>query len=54
VPVLAELYQRLGRARGDVDLSRLLRDLGVSIDGQKVRFDDGAKLAPLRSALVRP
>lgn len=53
VPVLRELHRRMGSAPYPVDLEALFRDLGVTVRGDSVTYDDGARLAPLRRALVQ-
>jgi hypothetical protein len=50
-PVLRELYDRLGKKPGTVDLAELFRVLGVSGTGDGLRFDDGAPYASIRRAL---
>jgi hypothetical protein len=52
VPVLRELYARMGRARADVDLARLFEELGVRIERDRVSFDDRAPLAAIREAIT--
>ena len=54
VNVLQELYAKFKDAPGDVDLEKLWRELGVSIAGNEVTFDDKAPLAKVREALTRP
>jgi hypothetical protein len=51
-PVLRELYDRLGKAPGTVDLAELFRVLGVSGSSGGLRFDDGAPYAAIRRALA--
>ena len=50
-PVLRELYDRLGKEPGTVDLAALFRVLGVSGRGDGLRFDDDAPYASIRRAL---
>jgi hypothetical protein len=52
--VLADLYAKQGRTRGDVDVEALLKSLGVAWSNGAVRFDEHAPLAPLRRAMVKP
>jgi hypothetical protein len=53
--VLRDLYDRLARRPGKVDLRALWAKLGVRIEGRgRVRFDDGAPLAKLRRAMSQP
>jgi hypothetical protein len=51
--VLSELYARMAKAPGDVDLDALYAELGVArVDGEIV-FDDDAPLAHVRRAMTR-
>ncbi len=52
--VLADLYTRQGRTRGDVDVDGLLRSLGVGWSNGAIRFDEKAPLAALRRAMIKP
>lgn len=52
--VVSELYGRLGRSRGDVDLDALFARLGVHREGDDLRLDDDAELAPIRRAMSAP
>ncbi|MFT3766564.1 MAG: hypothetical protein QM820_13775 [Minicystis sp.] len=52
VPVLRELYARMGAAPAPVDLAALWRRLGVAPKGDGVTFDDAAELAWIRRAMV--
>ncbi|HVY44385.1 MAG TPA: hypothetical protein VHB21_00845, partial [Minicystis sp.] len=52
--VLTDLYARLGKADGRVDVPRLLRSLGVRLVAGDVQFDDAAPRAAIRRALVAP
>ncbi len=54
VPVLADLYERLGKAPGRVDLAALWQKLGVVGEGDRIRFDDAAPLAAVRRSMTRP
>jgi hypothetical protein len=54
VPVLGELYERMKDQPAPVDLDALWRDLGVRLDGGRVRFDDAAPLAAARRAITEP
>src|SRR5437879_4525955 len=45
VPVLRELYGRMGNYAVAVDLEKLWRELGVEVRGDEVLFDDRAPLA---------
>ena len=51
---LHELYDELGRARGNVDLDAVLKRLGVRRDAARgtVTFDDAAPLASVRDAIL--
>jgi hypothetical protein len=52
VPVLRELYAKLGSAAVEVDLDGLWRRLGVVPKGGTVTFDEGAELAWVRRGMV--
>ena len=50
-PVLRQLYDRLGRAPGTVDLPALFRLLGVDGSPGALRFDDAAPYAAIRRSM---
>ena len=50
-PVLRELYDRLGKAPGTVDLPQLFKLLGVAGPPDALRFDDEAPYAAIRRAI---
>lgn len=50
--VLTDLYQTMAASYSPVDLVGLWKELGVSMSGGQVRFDDGAPLAGIRRAMV--
>lgn len=50
--VMSEVYARMARAPGDVDLDRLWTRLGVARDGDGVELLDDAPLSDLRRAIV--
>jgi predicted metalloprotease with PDZ domain len=52
VPVLRELYAKMGGAAVDVDLDGLWQRLGVVAKGPGVTFDEGAELAWVRRGMV--
>jgi len=52
VPVLRELYAKMGRRKPDVDLDALFRSLGVRKDGEGVVYDDKAPLAAIRRGIT--
>ncbi len=52
--VLSELYRGWKDAPATVDLERLFGELGVSLDGDSVRFDDSAPLAAMRKSMTAP
>jgi predicted metalloprotease with PDZ domain len=54
LPVLAELYQKMGKARYDPDLKQLWNDLGVIDMPEGARFDEHAALADVREAITAP
>jgi hypothetical protein len=51
VPVLKELYDKMGATPFAPDLDQLWKDLGIKYDGEKVTFDDSAPLAAVRKAI---
>ena len=53
VPVLAELYAKMGPTASTVDLAALFRRLGVSDRSGRIVYDDTAPLAAVRSSLSR-
>jgi hypothetical protein len=53
-PVLRPLYDRMARARHEVDLERLWRQLGVARRGREVVLDDRAPEAALRRSFTTP
>jgi hypothetical protein len=52
VPVLSELYAKLGRGGMEVDLSDLWKKLGVSSEGGRIVCDDAAPLAAVRRGIT--
>ena len=52
VPVLRELYEKMGRKRVDVNLDDVWRRLGVARTGKAVAFDDKAPLARVRRSMT--
>jgi predicted metalloprotease with PDZ domain len=54
VPVLQELYRKMGAAPLEVDLGALWKKLGVVPRPDGVAFDDAAPLAAARRALTAP
>ncbi|MGH7283919.1 MAG: hypothetical protein ACRELY_20530 [Polyangiaceae bacterium] len=52
VPVLRELYQKLGFASVDVDLDAIWKKLGLSLQGRDVVFDDSAPEAAIRKSMT--
>jgi predicted metalloprotease with PDZ domain len=52
VPVLRELYAKMGAAPAPVDLSALWRRLGVAPHGDTVALDDAAELAAVRRGMT--
>ena len=50
--VLADLYKKMRDKPYAPDLDALWRDLGVSVQGGGVTFDDSAPLAPIRRAIT--
>ena len=53
-PIVSGLYRRMADRPMPVDLPALWRDLGISVSGDDVRFDDGAPLASIRRRMVGP
>ena len=51
-PVLTDLYAKMGYKPYAPDLDALWRDLGVSMQGGRVSFDDSAPFAPIRRAIT--
>ncbi len=51
VPVLEELYARMGKRGETVDLAALWKRLGVSSRGGRIVFDDAAPLAAVRNGI---
>jgi hypothetical protein len=54
VHVLIELYDEMKDKPHDVDLTALWQQLGVSMQGETMRFDDSAPLAAIRRAITAP
>lgn len=54
VPVLRELYEKMGPRPMRLDLDALWKRLGVVPSGSGVTFDDRAPQAALRRAITRP
>jgi hypothetical protein len=52
VPVLRELYDRMGNAPAPIDLDAMWKRLGVVARDGHISFDDGAPLAPVRKAMT--
>jgi hypothetical protein len=52
--VLGQLYDCLKDTPRTIDLTGLWKDLGVSMVGRQVRFDDDALLADIRKEITRP
>ena len=52
LPVLSELYQKMGKARYDPELKQLWTDLGILDTPEGARFDDHAALADIRRAIT--
>jgi hypothetical protein len=50
--VLRDLYERLGKKPGTVDLNQLFTRLGVRVQGDSVVFDEHAPLAALRKSIA--
>ncbi len=53
VAVLVPLREKMGRAALRVDLEALWKDLGVSLQGGRVAYDDGAPLASIRRGILK-
>jgi hypothetical protein len=53
VPVLKELYQSMRATPVNIDLPTLWQRLGIEIDGDTVKFNDDAPLAPIRLAITK-
>jgi hypothetical protein len=53
-PVLASMHDEMGRGAWTVDLPRLFHDLGVVLEGNRVRLVDDAPLAAMRRAITSP
>jgi hypothetical protein len=53
-PIVSDLYRRMADRPVPVDLPALWRDLGISIVGDDVRFDDRAPLASIRRRMIGP
>jgi len=51
-PVLRELFERLAKKPGTVDLAALFARLGVRVEGRSVAFDERAPLAKLRQSIT--
>ncbi len=52
VPVLAELYARMGQKPMKVDLPEMWKRLGVSSSGRRIVYDDAAPLAAIRRGIT--
>jgi hypothetical protein len=52
--VLTQLHQMLGAAPGAVDLKKVFKQLGVSVEKGRVQYDDAAPLAKIRQAMTTP
>jgi hypothetical protein len=52
VPVLRELYARMGRRRPEEDLPALFRELGVAEAGDALVYDGAAPLASIRRGIT--
>jgi hypothetical protein len=50
--VLSQLYEEQGLGPAGVDLAALWRRLGVSVQGERVTFDDAAPLAAVRRGIA--
>jgi hypothetical protein len=50
--VLTQLYEDWKNKPVEMDLEKLWRELGVSLDGDTVRFNDAAPLANVRKAIT--
>jgi hypothetical protein len=53
VPVLKELYDQWKYTPVTVDLEALWKRLGVSVEGETVKYDDGAPLADIRRVITQ-
>jgi hypothetical protein len=51
VPVLEEMYDKMGATPFAPDLDQLWKNLGIKYNGEKVSFDDSAPLAAVRKAI---
>ena len=51
--VLMDLYRAHSDSPAPFDLDRIWRELGISIDGQQLVFDDKARLAGVRRAITQ-
>lgn len=51
VPVLSELYDKMSTQPVRVDLDKVWKELGVTVSGDTVEFDDSAPLAGIRKAI---
>jgi len=54
VPVLSELYGKMGGAPVAVDLDNWWRRLGIRLERGRLAFDDAAPLAAVRRAITAP
>ena len=54
VPVMVNLYQEMRANPTPADLEDLWRDLGVSLEGEQVVYNDEAPLTQIRQQLLRP
>jgi hypothetical protein len=54
VNVLTQLHDEMGPKPVSPDLAALWRDLGVTMHGETIEFDDGAPLAAIRRAITAP
>lgn len=52
VPVLTELYNRHKDSAVPFDLDKLWRDLGVTMNGDTVQYDDSALLSSIRKNII--
>ena len=50
--VLTNLYEQMRAKPVPVDLKALWNDLGISRDGDSVKFDSNAPLAAIRASIV--
>jgi hypothetical protein len=51
--VLMDLYREMRDESAPMDLPLLWKKLGISVDGQSVKFDASAEDAPIREAITR-